>query len=108
MKQLFSKVFKTNKPKRNLTHGERVSVARQKAECALGMFTTAYNELEEVNEELSLVASEATIKAEEIMREAQERQQEYLRHAENANDEITMHKAVQARLKELVTPTNVK
>jgi NOL1/NOP2/fmu family ribosome biogenesis protein len=77
--------------KRKLTHGERVSVAKQQAEQALSLFTTAHNHLEEANAELANVVIEARQKA-----------KEYLLHVESATYEIGMNKEVQDKLKNFI------
>jgi hypothetical protein len=74
-----------------LGHAERVAVAQQQAQEALGLFQKAHDQLEEANIELMNVANDAQRQAEEL-----------LKQVDKANEEIRMNTAVQGKLKEFV------
>jgi hypothetical protein len=88
--KLFGKTLKLNLKK--LTHSDRVAIARQDAQTALGLFNTAHDTLEKANTDLGNVIQEAVNQRDELQRQV-----------ENAMAEIKMNTAVQSKLKDFIS-----
>jgi flagellar hook-basal body complex protein FliE len=81
-------LFKLN---RKTTHDERLALAQQQAQGALGLFVTANKQLDDANGALS-----------EVINEAQREVDERMRQIEKANDELQMNMAVQKKLVDFI------
>ncbi|SEN20508.1 hypothetical protein [Paenibacillus sp. OV219] len=77
--------------KRVFSHYEKLQAAKEKGVAALALFGKAYDQLEEANTELHALAEDASQKANDL-----------LRHADNARLEIQMNQAAQQNLNQFI------